>query len=177
MQEAHCIYCGKKQDLSREHIIPLGLDGGFILPEATCQQCRDITGKFEQHCLRDLFGLIRQYMQIDSNRHKKDRKKFYVKKIVGSHVHKVEAAGPQLPSYIVLPLLWTPSTLLTNRVEKVPLVINGHSVYHVSDNMPQLIAMHGPFSIDIPYNLKSFARMLAKIGHALVVAEIGAPEF
>jgi hypothetical protein len=32
----------------------------------------------------------------------------------------------------------------------------GRAVYNITSNMPQLLEMHGPFSIDLPYNLESF---------------------
>ena len=41
-----CIYCGAKDNLGEEHIIPFGLGGNLILPAAaSCIQCSDITGR------------------------------------------------------------------------------------------------------------------------------------
>lgn len=47
-----CIYCGAKEHLTDEHIVPLALGGAFVLPDASCQTCASITSKFERKVLR-----------------------------------------------------------------------------------------------------------------------------
>src|SRR5262245_38540988 len=50
-----CIYgSGPDHDnvLSREHILPRGLRGGLIFLKASCENCRKITQKIEETCLR-----------------------------------------------------------------------------------------------------------------------------
>src|ERR1700740_3099926 len=44
-----CIYCGKgaPAKLTKEHIVPQGLGGGYILPKSSCEECRIITHAFE----------------------------------------------------------------------------------------------------------------------------------
>ena len=43
-----CIYCGATDGLTTEHIIPYSLGGRFELPEASCNECTEITKKIEQ---------------------------------------------------------------------------------------------------------------------------------
>src|SRR5665213_1960681 len=47
-----CIYCGATEGLTKEHIIPLGLGGQFVLPAASCPACSKITSDFERKVLR-----------------------------------------------------------------------------------------------------------------------------
>src|SRR6185436_305115 len=47
-----CIYCGSKENLSDEHVVPFGLGGNAILPEASCHSCSAITSAFEGKVLR-----------------------------------------------------------------------------------------------------------------------------
>jgi hypothetical protein len=48
-----CIYCGRSDGLlTREHILPIGLGGGLILPAASCRACQDITKNIETKCQR-----------------------------------------------------------------------------------------------------------------------------
>ena len=62
-----CIYCGAKKydtkrpvrSLATEHIIPEGLGGKLILPEAACAKCEGITASFEGACQRRIFGPLR----------------------------------------------------------------------------------------------------------------------
>lgn len=54
-----CIYCGAAADLSREHIVPEGLNGEWTLHKASCPRCRDVTSRFETDVLKNAFGCVR----------------------------------------------------------------------------------------------------------------------
>jgi hypothetical protein len=170
----HCIYCGQtKPPLGREHINALGLDGGFVLPKASCSACSAITGKVEQLCLRGMFGLFRTKLSMKSNRHKKKPQSFYISHQRG----KTKIEPTLLPAFLIFPIFSVPSVLLTMDLRPLPLVITGHRVFNLSEPSPKLVQMHGPFAIDHPYNLIMFARMLSKIAHSFAVAEIGEENF
>jgi hypothetical protein len=69
-----CIYCGDiGKPLSREHVIPDGLKGTIVLPNASCDLCRIITSRYEGHCLRKVYGVLRYTTGIHSAKHKKRR--------------------------------------------------------------------------------------------------------
>jgi hypothetical protein len=65
-----CIFCGvtaellahRGQTLTDEHVFPEGLQGDYILTDATCPTCQDVLHRFERHCQRDVFGPIRAYL-------------------------------------------------------------------------------------------------------------------
>jgi len=61
-----CIYCGSKENLEKEHIIPYALGGTTILPLSTCRNCAKITGHFEQEVLRGPMWPVRKLLQIKS---------------------------------------------------------------------------------------------------------------
>jgi hypothetical protein len=72
-----CIYCGSKgspsERLSKEHIVPYGLAGNWmILPQASCELCRRITGEVERFCQREMLGAARIRMKLPT-RHPKAR--------------------------------------------------------------------------------------------------------
>jgi hypothetical protein len=52
----YCLYCGSTENLSREHIVPYAFLGNWVLQQASCGRCAEITGKLELACARDLFG-------------------------------------------------------------------------------------------------------------------------
>jgi hypothetical protein len=107
----HCIYCGRNNEpLGREHIIPQGLDGGFILLKSSCTNCSDIIKKFEDYCLRKMFGLFRAQIKLQSNRHKMKKVHFHVTDRTG---YKKEIDPKDAPSVLLFPLLSVPSTLNT----------------------------------------------------------------
>lgn len=51
-----CIYCGTDScRLSKEHVIPLSLNGWLLLPHASCPDCRDVTSDFERIVTREMY--------------------------------------------------------------------------------------------------------------------------
>src|ERR1700681_3245115 len=75
-----CIYCGDTTPpLTREHILPRGLGGNvaphgqtqaLVLQKATCEQCRLITSRLEEECLRPMMNYARARLGLK----RKDRK-------------------------------------------------------------------------------------------------------
>ena len=65
-----CIYCGATGKLTDEHIIPYGLGGRWVLPDAACARCARITGIFERTCLRTMFGPLRMHFDLPTRRPK-----------------------------------------------------------------------------------------------------------
>src|SRR5215208_5306046 len=66
-----CIYCGTETGpFGDEHIIPFGLGGNVLLPQASCKACEKITGRFEGTCLRRIFGNMRVKRGLPTRRPK-----------------------------------------------------------------------------------------------------------
>jgi hypothetical protein len=65
-----CIYCGSSDSLQREHVIPLALQGHFVLAGASCPRCAAITGRIEQEMLRGWFLAPRTALQLRTRRPK-----------------------------------------------------------------------------------------------------------
>lgn len=63
-----CIYCDGASGLTDEHVIPLGLNGPFILPKATCEVCADVTKRIEDHLLRGPFQSVRAVLDMPTRR-------------------------------------------------------------------------------------------------------------
>jgi hypothetical protein len=69
-----CIYCSSSNGLSDEHVLAYSLGGSLILEDASCEECSDITKKFEQICARNMFGSFRAINRLPT-RHKHERPK------------------------------------------------------------------------------------------------------
>lgn len=74
-----CIYCGAKDNLSDEHIIPFALGGNLILQKSSCPDCAKITSDFELTCLRTMYGPLRLLYNLPTRRPKKRPKKLLLK--------------------------------------------------------------------------------------------------
>jgi hypothetical protein len=167
-----CIYCGRDNvALGREHVIPQGLDGGLILLKSSCSSCSDATKKIEQYCLRKMFGLFRAQIKLQSNRHKKNKVHFH---IVSPSGHKKEIDPADAPSFLLFPLLSTPSILNTGSLHKLPLIVKGHKRIDIAKGR---LVYSGPLVVNYHYDLITFARMLAKIAHSFAVAELAGENF
>jgi hypothetical protein len=77
-----CIYCGSRNGLHDEHVIPLALGGRWILPAASCHTCGGKTSAFEGKYNRTVLGPLRMLYGIRTRR-KKDRPKSLAEKGVG----------------------------------------------------------------------------------------------
>ena len=176
-----CIYCNaevystkpgvRQQPLGAEHIIAEGLDGKLELPEASCQECEDITGRIvEGDILLRTLKAVRMHFQIRGKR------------------------GSSRPS--TLPLTTTKNeidTVIQIPIEDYPVIFNmpvyGAPGVFVGSPNPSItgftmIALrHDRRMLRKKYGITAFSgpvwdthmlfRMLGKIGHALAVAELG----
>src|SRR5271166_1618447 len=97
-----CIYCGNTNvaGLTREHIVPIGLGGGLILPKASCCKCQDVIKAIETRCQRgQLLPYRRQFGLV---RHPKELPETTKVRVDGEDRH----VDPQeIPNIIILPEL------------------------------------------------------------------------
>lgn len=67
----NCIYCNSSDNvLTDEHIVPYFLGGKHVLVKASCENCANITKKFEQDVARELWGDARNSYNAPSRRKK-----------------------------------------------------------------------------------------------------------
>ena len=71
-----CIYCGSRENLSTEHIVPRSLGGDHVLLEASCPSCRDATSRFERIVSGQDFLLFRTVLELPTY-HPKSRPKTF----------------------------------------------------------------------------------------------------
>src|SRR5437773_2777873 len=65
-----CIYCGAKNELSDEHVVPFGLGGNLVLSKSSCQQCAVTTSGFERRVLRGFMLASRTVANLPTRRPK-----------------------------------------------------------------------------------------------------------
>lgn len=64
-----CIYCGVNDvPLQKEHIVPYSLGGSWVLHEASCSQCADVTRKFEGIIATEQALVIRTIANLPTRR-------------------------------------------------------------------------------------------------------------
>lgn len=173
-----CIYCGTdKGKLTKEHIVPLGLGGNWILPRASCRTCAKVTSSVEQFCLRQMLGPLRIRTELPT-RHPKNRPDKlpleYIridgrreKEIVPAHEVPIACLGYRFPAPGLLRGL--PPNDDTCEGELVARFIGEEIHKHIRPE-GQRVKIG---TINISY----FRRMLAKIAHSYAVANLGLSAF
>lgn len=67
-----CIYCSSTSDaLTREHVVPYSLGGNFVIQNASCRTCADVTSNLERSISRTTFHLPRAAFNMRSRRKNK----------------------------------------------------------------------------------------------------------
>lgn len=180
-----CIYCGRKATrLGDEHVIPYALAGNaIVLPKASCRNCEAITGRFEQNCLRKMLGPLRTRINLPTRR-PKEREKI-LPLIMGkfnSSLNKDEFFRFDIPVldypiFYAAPCFGEPGILRRVQPEDLPNSFRAIGI----GNHRLFIEYLLEYGYDIGFvgtvTPRSFLQMLAKIGHAYTVAEVGIGNF
>ncbi|ACY49020.1 hypothetical protein [Rhodothermus marinus] len=169
----YCIYCGAKNDLSDEHILPFGLSGTAKLLKSTCNKCAKITGMIEQDVLRGPLWAVRILLNLKSRTKHKEAPEKYPLSIIRKN--KKEIVYLPLKEYPVLlhfPIFSPPGFLQPENysggihLEGVITISFGPSIDEVMRKLKT-----SKIEIEQSHKPISFARMIAKIAYAMAAAE------
>lgn len=172
-----CIYC-KRSDipLSEEHIVPYGLNGNFVIRDASCKRCGAITSAFELDILRNTFMLPRKVFNMRSRHSKKDNKAVPARMETGGSTLSIKVPANDCPVFFALPIYLLPA-VLDNR-PSYQFGIQGTGIFNTQlkdmekDELKKKYGT-GTVSFNISYKPVNFARMIAKIGYSLSIAVFG----
>lgn len=177
-----CIYCGRAtpevRRLTDEHFIPFSFGGHLLLPEASCDDCMEITGALCGRVCDLMLSPLRWHHGLPS-RKKKNREKTIRVGISG----KGELAHQPFqyevaPGIVAFPVLELPG-LLTGRPAGVPdIPIIGYQIAEtVPDNVNRQKALQaqglGRALAIAQLAPSDFMRILAQIGHGYQVSQQG----
>ena len=167
----YCIYCGtSEQELSKEHILPRSLGGNLILPQASCERCACIIGKFEQTCARFMFGPYRIRMQMPT-RNPKERPTTLPLKILKRDGSKttVDLPASVHPSALVM-CKFAPPTILTGLESEKRHHLEIHA--YANSNILRLYSRLRAKALHLgSFDALAFSRMIAKVAHGAAIAE------
>lgn len=182
----HCIYCGRRdyadgatRKLGDEHVIPFGLNGDILLTDASCQACERITGHVETITLSHHLIGPRRLMGLQSRtRPAKQPKTLPVFAIEPNGDRKVEIEVDDFPTALFMLPLATPPilSLVAGRpveIPRFPPFVHWFRYDGALLREKYGVAHWATQRLDMRY----FCRMLAKIGHAFAVFELGIDGF
>jgi hypothetical protein len=175
-----CIYCGTRDSpLGKEHAVPFALNGSMTLLKASCQQCADITHRFERDVTRSLWPDVRNALGMQSRRRDKRSATLPLLLQRGGIREEIQVPRSEFPVYLVTPLFPPPAVFWIK--QPVKGVFSNLGVMHLagptfkeaSDRYPgaEFVGAHTNFSP------ADFARTLAKIGFCAAIAALGIAAF
>ncbi len=169
-----CIYCGSKTNLTREHIVPYGLGGQWIIHGGSCQECAKITSAFEEDVLRNHLAEYRATLGLPTYRKKNRPKRFDFQLLRDGQSVKVSLPVGECPSLIIMPHFKVPA-YIDNYDYQRGLRVVAWSLNGPSNTREKLKGM-GANGFSVKQNIVpvSFARMLAKIAFGMTILMFGA---
>jgi len=171
----HCIYCGGQQgDLSDEHVIPLSLGGNYILDEASCRACSEITGKFEGQVTRGFMFEARVAANFPTRHRRKRPSHLPLKYRRADETVEVHVPAGEHPGMLHLPLLGR-AGILAGRSHSPHLLVDGFETLRFGvDPVGTLLRLQAhELTMTVKWEVTAFARMLAKIAYCAAVASLG----
>ncbi|AOF89489.1 HNH endonuclease [Sinorhizobium sp. RAC02] len=174
-----CIYCGDREGpFSKEHVIPYGLGGTWILPRSSCEDCRKKTQKVENFCLRNHFGNTRIALDLKT-RHPEQRPESVAFQVTKKDlsIESVYLNKNELPIFLVLPQ-YPVSRLLRTLTDKAVVDPLTDEWVHISDfdALSRVSGDGGAVKI-ASMDFTKFARFLAKMAHGYLVCIYGLDGF
>lgn len=168
----YCIYCGAAGGrLSREHIVPHGLGGTFVLPASSCGACAAVTSAFERKVLRGPMWSVRAHLQLKSRRAALAPKLGLLNVVRGGREELVELPLAAHPLPLMFPRFVEPSTFTGKHQQGITM--RGHATYCFGKCPHDVLRDLGAddFRISQDYEMVPFAQLLGKIAWAMAAAE------
>lgn len=180
---AKCIYCNATDGLSDEHIIAYSLGGDYILPDASCAKCRDMTAREELWCARGIFGALRIAHEYPTRRPQERPKEVTIDVESGGQTKQLSVPVDQMPTAPVIMPIFPTAGVLVGREPSIEIPdIRYQFIFPFPpdhEERLQRLRQGGPtkIKVNVPYGLNPFMCLLAKIGHGFAVAAHGLESF
>jgi HNH endonuclease len=178
-----CIYCGSKENLSDEHIIPEGLGGRLILPKSSCPKCSKTTSQFELRLLRGHWWPHGRRLNLKSKRPKNQPNTFLVDFETSSGKKKVLIKPDEHPFLLTLDFD-RPGILTGNYTNDEPIakkillkVVTNFSIDRYYENTPRIVDQNNRVNFKVNLDVSDYVRLLAKIGFSYAVGTRGLDAF
>lgn len=172
-----CIYCGKTGDkLDKEHIIPYGLGGQWVMRSASCKNCATITSQLELLVLRKMYLPLRTKHNFPT-RDKRDRPKSFKATIIKADDSRETINVPVSIYPTIYPIILPPQPGILNDNEKRKANFETKIMLAGNEDEMHAFATAYPDAVEFEFSwnlsLDALLRVLAKIAHSYIVACYG----
>jgi tetratricopeptide (TPR) repeat protein len=171
-----CIYCGRSDGaLSREHVIPAGLNGTWVLAEASCRSCAEVTGRLEQHILRVAFRDVRAALGMRTRRPRERPEALPLTLRTSRGPRTIRLRPSERPTFLALPVFASPRYLVGQPPRPGSTLIDLCLRSVAGPTIAELNRRYGEgvWGTRIAYQPSLFGRFLGKIAYCAAVATVG----
>lgn len=179
-----CIYCGSREDLSTEHVLPYGLGGSIILHQASCRPCSAITGKLEQKLLRGHWWPYRKMLGLQT-RHPDASNELKQVEIIKQSGEIMIGKMP-LESFCAALVfrLDPPSILVGHETHGEPFakevfvkMLGPTPTEVIIDGEKTLLSPYDKIKFPVNFSAEDVTRFLAKVAHGYAISKLGFSNF
>jgi len=173
-----CAYCTATENLSKEHIIPLGLGGQLVLLASSCERCRQATSKVETFALQKYLSPLRSFLSLPS-RKPSERPDGYKLTLSANGRRWTQKVPLHKHPGVIKFVMFDPPGRIAGRPPKQPTYnVRLVDAEIFPDKDARLRRLGADTAIDqVAVNALAIARMIAKIAHSYAVAKIGLDAF
>lgn len=167
-----CIYCGRTDALTDEHLIPYGLSGREVLRRASCSACARETGRFEQLVLRGPMRAARIHRRLKSrtkHSNASTTQRAYFE--TTGRAFEVDLPLSEYPILLNFPIFSPPGYFTGQASPGISMI--GVNVVLFGPRPEQVAKAHGAQTMRFPTTTEqpiAFGRMLAKIAYGYAFA-------
>lgn len=178
-----CIYCGATEGLTREHIVPLSLNGHDELGEASCHACMKVTSAIENHLARGCWWPHRRRLGMTSRRPKEQPEFFAGVYSPDDEPEDVDVL-PEHYTSLVFPDFGRPSMVFGERGAQykgapgiLAVATKPGPIRVVRKNGRRLHRPDSRVKLNVNLNIDTFVRFLAKVALAKAIGVYGIEKF
>lgn len=153
--------------------MPFGLSGTTVLPESSCESCAEITGGIERDLLRGSMQPVRIYRELKSRKKHRDAPSTYpISLVINGKEQTVELPIHEYPILLHFPVFFPPACLAPEGYT-TGIRVRGIVTINYGAKPDDTLQKFGATQIRHTANCQApeFARMIAKIGYSMAVAE------
>lgn len=180
-----CIYCGDRDKLTDEHIIPFSMGGNLVLPKSSCRSCAAITQRFEQTVARVMLGRHRLIHDYPSRNKKRRPQELDLEIEVRGETRTIMVPVSDYPNApITFPMIPLPGVLRGAARTNVTRFVAMSVIPGLEDNDERMKRIEK--RVGEPFRLKprptqiligAYGCLIAKVAHSAAVATFGLGSF
>jgi hypothetical protein len=167
-----CIYCGDTEGpFGEEHIIPRSLGGALVFKEASCKKCEGLINSQIETPVLNMMAPFRHRVMPARSRDKKRRPKEAIIEILDGddNITKHPIRPSDRPLTLFLPQFPPPALIEPTARSQVPQM---WVIAYRDDLRKARKRWGGTGHVAGRYDVRKYARFLAKIAHGFVAAEV-----